>query len=257
MNKLLKIVFVIIAAFLFAQKNNAQSVRDLVNDGVEKYEKGNFADSEVDFKKGLAKDNQNFQGYFNLGDALYKQGRYDDAIKSYQNSLQFTKARENQAKVFHNIGNSLLKANKLKESVEAYKNALKNNPEDMDTKYNLSYALNKMKQQDKQNKDKNDKNKDNKDKNKDKNKQDQNKDQNKDQDKKDDKQNKDQQNNQDQQKQDPQKNDQQQQQQQQQQDKMSKQEAERILNALKNNEADLQKELRKHKGKVIKREKDW
>ena len=38
---------------------------------------------------------------------------------------------------------------------------------------------------------------------------------------------------------------------------ISKEEAQRILNALKDNEKDLQKELRQKKGKAIKVEKDW
>jgi tetratricopeptide (TPR) repeat protein len=246
MKELIKMFLIVTAISLLSQNLFSQSLRSLINDGVEKYNKDNFTDSEVDFKKGLELDNQNYEGYFNLGDALYKQGRYDDAIKSYQNSLQFSKNQNDISKVFHNIGNSLLKNEKLKESIESYKNALKYNPDDADTKYNLSYALNKMKQQ--QNQKNQDKNKDNKDKNKDQQKnQDQNKDQQKDQDKKDQQQ---QDKNQDQQQQD-------QQNQPQQQDKISKEEAERILNALKNNEADLQKELRKHEGKARRREKDW
>ncbi len=39
--------------------------------------------------------------------------------------------------------------------------------------------------------------------------------------------------------------------------KISKEEAERILEALKDNEKDLQKELRKIKGKRVKTDKDW
>ncbi|MCK7528269.1 MAG: tetratricopeptide repeat protein [Ignavibacteriales bacterium] len=59
-----------------------------------------------------------------------------------------------------------LKSNKLEESVEAYKTALKFNPNDQDTKYNLSYALEMLKNKDKD-KNKQDKNDQNKDQNKD------------------------------------------------------------------------------------------
>ena len=38
----------------------------------------------------------------------------------------------------------------LKNSIEAYKNSLRNNPNDEDTRYNLSYALSKLKQQQQQ-----------------------------------------------------------------------------------------------------------
>jgi len=229
----------------------AQSLRELVNEGVEKYNGKKYNDSEVDFRKGLEKDSKNFNANFNLGDSHYKQGRYDEAMKSFQLALKNTNDNDYKAKAYHNIGNSLLKTEKYQESIDAYKNALKLNPNDQETKYNLSYALNMLKQQKQQNKNKDDKNQNKDQNNKDQNKQDQNKqDQNKNQN-----QNKDQQSQQDNTKQ----QDKQKQQQQAQQDKnkMSKEEAKRILNALKNNEQDLQKKLRKFVGKKVTTDKDW
>ncbi|MGE5398938.1 MAG: tetratricopeptide repeat protein [Ignavibacteriales bacterium] len=240
----------------------AQSVRGLVNDGVELYNKQKYSDSEVNFKKGVEKVPNNFNAYFNLGDAQYKQERYDEALKTYQQALSKTTDKSLKAKTFHNIGNSLLKSQKLQESVDAYKKALRLNPNDQETKYNLSYALNLLKQKnDKKQDQKNnqqDKNKDNKNQNNknDQNKQDQNKqNQNKDQQKNDQNQNQNQQAQQDNTRQQNKQN--QQQDQQQDKNKMSREEAQRILNALKNNELDLQKKLRKHEGRPIKTDKDW
>lgn len=232
MKTTLNILFVIFLLSFFSV--SGQSKRGLINDGVELYKNNKYAEAEVNFKKGLEKDNNLFQGHFNLGDAYYKQGRYDEAIQSFQNSLSFTDDKFNQSKVYHNIGNSLLKSQKYSESIGAYKNALKLNPDDLETKYNLSYALNMMKQnqnqQQKQNQDKQDKNQDQK--------QDQQQNQNKDD-------------------QNKEKDNQNQQQQQQKKNQISKEDAERILEALKNNEQDLQKKLRQVKGKPVVREKDW
>ena len=245
--KILKIISFLCMLILFAigsQESFSQSLRGLVNEGVENYNEGNFSDAEVNFKKGVEKSPENVEAKFNLGDAYFKQERFDDAIKSYNSAMAFAKDDLEKARVHYNIGNSLLKAQKIEESIEEYKKSLKLNPGDQEAKYNLSYALELLKNKDDQQQQKNDK-----DQNKDKN-QDQNKDQNQDQDKKD--QQKDQQNKQDQQKQDQQDKKQQQQQQ-----KISKEEAERILEALKDNEKDLQKELRKIKGKRVKTDKDW
>ncbi|MFA7288734.1 MAG: tetratricopeptide repeat protein [Melioribacteraceae bacterium] len=218
---------------------SGQSLRELNNDGVEKYKGKNYSDAEVAFKKGIEKDSSSFQPHFNLGDALYKQNRLDEAIKSFKKSAEMTEDDVLKAKAYHNLGNTYLQQKKYKESIEAYKNSLKKNPQDIETKYNLSYALNQLQQQ--QNQDKN------QDKNKDKNKDDkQNQDQNQknqDQKKNDDKKDKDKQD--------------QQQKQQQQKDQISKEEAERILQALKNNENDIQKKIRKIKGKPVRNEKDW
>jgi Ca-activated chloride channel family protein len=218
----------------------AQSTRSSVNKGVDLYHEGKYIDSEVEFKKGLEKSPNNFQAHFNLGDSFYKEGKYEDALKAYNEALSKAGTNDLKAKVYHNMGNALLKDQKLKESVGAYINSLKINPNDESTKYNLSYALDLLKNQKQQNK--NDQNKDNK-----QNKNDQNKDQNKN--------NQNQQNNR--QNKNDQKNQQQNQMAQQPPPKISKDQAEAIFNALNNDEKDLQKQLRKMKGQPVKTDKDW
>ncbi len=215
----------------------AQGPRSYVNKGVKLYKDGKYVDSEVEFKKGLGKSPDNFQANFNLGDSYYKQGNFQDAMKSFQSSITKTKSPLLKSKVYYNIGNSLLKDKKLKESIAAYTEALKLDPGDMKTKYNLSYALDMLKHQknkNKNNKNKNDKNNQNK---KNQNKQNQNK-QNKNQNKN----NQNRQNNQ---------------QQNQQQEQLSKEQAQAIFAALNHEEQKLQKKLRKFVGKPMKVTKDW
>ena len=246
--KSILILFSLMTIFLFPQSTNSQSLRGLVNDGVDQYKDGNYSDAEVNFKKGTEKAPDNFESQFNLGDAYFKQQRYDEAIKSYQSSLTMARNDTEKSKVHYNVGNSLLKSQKIKESIEEYKKSLKLNPNDQEAKYNLSYALEILKNQEQQQ----DQQQDKKDEDK---KEEEKKDELKDKkdDKKEEQQDRDRQ--QDKQKQDQQKKEQEQQQQQPQ--KISKEEAERILEALKNNEKDLQKELRKIKGKRVKTDKDW
>lgn len=241
------LILLTLISFLPLSVSYAQPDRSTNNKGVDAFETGNFAEAEANFKKGLEKAPNSFIANFNHGDALYKQERYDEAISSYKAALGDVNDDSRIAKIHHNIGNALLKSKKIQESIEAYKTALKHNPDDADTKYNLSYALSLLNNQDKnqqqnQNQDKQDKN--------DQNQQNQNQDQNKDQQKNDHQQNQ------------PQPKDQETQQdnlkQPQQQDaKISKEDAERILEALKNNEKDLQKELRKRTGRPVKTDKDW
>jgi Ca-activated chloride channel family protein len=229
----------------------AQSDVSTINKGVDKYDKQKYTDAEVDFRKVVEGSPNNFEANFNLGDSYYKQKKYEDAIKSYDNALKNTTSDNSKAKVYHNIGNALLKSNKIQESVDAYKNALKLNPNDDDTKYNLSYALELLKNKDKKQKQKNDQNKNDQNKNDKNNQKNQNQNQqNKDQNKKDQKQNQQPQNQEA-------KQDNTKQQQQPKENKISKQEAQRILDALKNNEKDLQKKLRKKTGEARPTDKDW
>ncbi|MDO8548750.1 MAG: tetratricopeptide repeat protein [Ignavibacteria bacterium] len=213
--------------------------RSEINDGVDQYKEEKYTDAEVNFKKGKEKAPERFEAHFNLGDAYYKQGRYDESLKEFYSSLELSENPELKAKAYHNIGNSLLKSQKIKESIEAYKNALKITPNDLETKYNLSYALNQLEKQQNQQQ---------------QNQQNQNQDQNKDKNQQNDKN--------DQQQNEQNKPDQNEQTQQdntkaQQQNQISKEEAERILQALKNNEQDIQKKIRKKTGVAVKREKDW
>lgn len=249
--KMLKIFLVFLFLFLITFADNyAQPDRSINNKGVDAFESGNFSDAEASFRKGLEKAPGNFISNFNLGDALYKQERYDEAISSYNSALGDADNDLRKAKIHHNIGNALLKSNKIQESIEAYKTALKHNPDDADTKYNLSYALSLLnnqdqnQQQNKNNQDKNDQNQQNQ----------QNQNQNQDQQKNDQKNNE--------QQNQPQPKDQESQQDnlkqpQQQEAKISKEDAERILEALRNNEKELQKELRKKTGRPVKTDKDW
>ena len=120
------LVFVSIL-FLSMTLTFAQSTRSLVNDGVKLYKDQKFSDAEVSFKKGAEKSPDNFEAKFNLGDAYYKQQRYDEAMKSYQSAMVDAKNDLDKSKIYYNVGNSLLKSQKVKESVGAYKEALKLN----------------------------------------------------------------------------------------------------------------------------------
>lgn len=233
-------ILVILYLFITSLPLQSQSLRGLVNGGVDDYEENKFPEAEVKFKKGIESDVENFESRFNLGDAIYKQGRYEEALEEFKNSLNLAETNESKANIFHNIGNSFLKNQKFDESIAAYKEALKLNPNDMDSKYNLSYAL-KQKQNQQNNNQQNQQNQQDQDQ-KDQNKEEQ--DQQKDQ-------------NQDKQQQNQQKEDNQQQQPQNPKDEISKDEAQRILDALKNNEAELQKKMRERKSNKSKVEKDW
>ncbi|HOO83460.1 MAG TPA: tetratricopeptide repeat protein, partial [Prolixibacteraceae bacterium] len=140
----------------------------------------NFVNAEVAYRKALDKKNNDLKATFNIGNSLFKQNKMAEASSQYEQALQLASTNDEKAKIHFNYGNAMLGQQKLDESIEAYKNALRNNPSDMEAKYNLEFAR-KMKQQQQQQQQQNqDQNQDqNKDQNKDQN-QDQNQDQNKD-----------------------------------------------------------------------------
>ncbi len=195
------------------------------------YKKGKYNDSEISYRKSLDKNKNSFEAAFNLGDALYKQGKYEEALEQFRSLTNVATSKENLSKVYHNIANCLLQTKKYEESIEAYKQSLKLLDKDADTKYNLEYAKSMLKkQQQQQQKDKN--KKDDKDKKDDQKKQD------KDQSDKGDKDDK--------QKDQPKDK-----------SKISKEDAQRMLDALNNKERQAQKKLGKKEASRVTIEKDW
>lgn len=235
---------------------SAQSEKKMVREGNGEYEDGNFSEAEVQYRKALTKNPNYYNGKFNLGDAMYEQENFEESAKLFDELAEANLAPEQKAKVHYNQGNNLMQAQKYDEAIDAYKKSLRLNPDDYDAKYNLEYARKKLsdqqQQQDQENQDqdKDQDKEDQKDQEQDKNKDDQ------EQDKKDQEQDKN-----DQQKDQNQDNkDQEQDQQQQQQQNISKQDAQRMLDALKNDEKKTLQKLQKEKAKATKGGKteiDW
>jgi Ca-activated chloride channel family protein len=233
------VVGIVALSLVFSSATFGQSVRSLVREGNSQYKDQKYGDAEVSYRKALEREQDLVPGNFNLGNSLYKQDKADEAIRAYENALVKAESKETKAESYYNMGNAFMKGQRYQEALKSYIESLKLKPDDQDTKYNLSYALAKLREQQQQ-QNKNDKNKDNK--------QDQQK---KDQEKQDQQK----QNQQRQQKQDQQA--QQQKPQQGQEKKMAKADAERILDVLKNSEKDVQKKLRVRQGVRVKTEKDW
>jgi hypothetical protein len=234
---------IILLLLVWVTISQAQNERKFVRQGNKYFEDGlkvtdkldttQFNKAEIEYRKALEKKPDDAKWDFNLADALYKQKKFEESSGKFKDIADRTIDKTDKSRALHNMGNSLLMSNKLDESIAAYKEALRNNPGDLETKYNLLYAMNMKKKQEEQKK------KDDQKKDKDKDK-----DQKKDQDK-----------NKDQQKQDQEK-----QQQQEQQSKISKQNAEQMLQALENDEKKTQEKVKKIqalKAQSKNVEKDW
>lgn len=228
-SKLIISVQSIILMMIFSASLSGQGEKKFIRKGNREYNKGKFTESETSYRKAVAGNRSIPDATFNIGDALYKQKKYEEAVRQFTDNSSMNEDKSKKAAAMYNLGNSLLLSKKIQESIAAYKNSLKNNPGNMEAKYNLSYAQDLLKKQQDQQKQKQnqDQNKNNNDKNKDK--KDQNKNNNKDQDQK--------------QNDNRQQNNQQQQQQQQQQG-LSKEDAERLLNSIANDEKNVQEKVK-------------
>ena len=234
----------------------SQSERSLVRRGNRDIEKERYHDAEIKYRKALEENRLMEEAGFNLGNSLYLQDKYQEADSQYFDIASRAKNDSLKEASYYNLGNSLYKSEQYDGAVQAYKQALRINPDDEDARYNLAMAQKKLKDsegqnggqnQDQQNQDQQNQNQQNQ------NQQNQNQ-QNQQQ------QNQDEQQGQEQQQQQGQQDEQQDgEQQEAQQMNISKDDAERMLEALKNNEQKTLQKVQesKTKGQKVKIDKDW
>lgn len=226
------LLFLLAAGSAFAQKTE----RDYLRSGNKLYNDSLFIKAEVDYRKALELNPKSTDAMFNLGNSLLMQQKAKEAMEQFESASKVEKDKAKLAQIYHNMGVILQSSKQYPQCIEAYKESLRNNPKDDETRYNLALAQKLLKDQ-QQNQQNQDQNQDQKQDQKD-DKKDQNKDQ-QDQDKKD------QQN-------------QNQQQQQQNKDEMSKENAQQLLNAVMQDEKNVQDKVKKQmqiRGKKL--DKDW
>ena len=226
---ILSMLLCIGAGHAFAQE---KTDRDYLRSGNKLYNDSLFIKAEVDYRKALELNPKSTDAMFNLANALLMQQKAKEAMEQYESVSKIEKDKEKLAQIYHNMGVILQSSKQLPQCIEAYKESLRNNPKDDETRYNLALAQKQLKdqQQNQQNQDQQQQQQEQKE-----DKQDQNKDQ--------------QEQNQDQQ---------QQLQQQQNKNEMSKENAQQLLNAVMQDEKNVQDKVKKQiqiQGKKL--EKDW
>lgn len=229
--------------------------------GNKAFKKGKYKEAVEHYQAAQVEAPEKKEIAYNLGNALYKANDFEKALEAYDRA-KGVKDNKLKKKALFNAGNAYYRAGanpqdrgaqeKLKQAVEKYKAVLKLDPFDRNAKFNLQKALERLEQMKQPQKD----NKDNQDKKDDKNKQDQKdkQDQKNKQDQKDQKNQQDQKQKQDQK---DQKEDQKQARPKPKPGEMGEEEAKRLLDALRQDEKDLQKKrlmMMLPRGKL---EKDW
>ncbi len=219
--------FICLATYCFAQKTG----RDYVRSGNKLYKDSLFIKAEVDYRKALEMDPKSTDAMFNLANSLLMQQKANEAMELFESVSKIEKDKNKLAEIHHNMGVILHVNKQYPQCIEAYKEALRNNPKDDETRYNLALAQKMLKdqQQQQQNQDQQEEKKEQKEEQKEEQQQNQQQDQQ-----------------------------QQQQQNQQNKNEMSKENAQQLLNAVMQDEKNVQDKVKKQiqiQGKKL--DKDW
>jgi tetratricopeptide (TPR) repeat protein len=242
----MKYLLFILGACLAIGASAQRTDRDFIRRGNRLYADSLFVKAEVEYRRALDVNPQSVEAMFNLGNSLLNQQKGEEAMKMYQAAAVQIPANEKHiatseadklrlAQVYHNAGVILQSSKQLDACIEAYKKSLRNNPLDHETRYNLTLAMKQRQQQQQQNQDQ------------------QQEEQQQEQEEQEEKQQQNQEQDQEQQQQE------QQQPQPQQEQEMSQENAEQLLNAIMQDEKDIQEKVQKAMQEVQPRrfEKDW
>lgn len=226
------------------------------------YRRGDLDEARRIYTERLRRDPEDWKSRYNLGNVEYRSQSLDTASEAYRSAMKSPDA-EVRARAAHNLGNALLQSGQIDEAIGAYVESLRNEPSNRDTQYNLELALRLRQQRQEQQK------------------QEQQQQQQQQQEQQQQQQQQQEQQEQQGQQQDPQQQEQQEQQEQgrehqeQQQaqgreaedsdrampppgpEDYGREEAERILDGLEQEERDLQAERLKAQGRNLEVEKDW
>ena len=144
--KLLAFIMTLVPFVNISAQKEARNVKE----GNKQYVAQKFTEAQKFYEQGIADNSESYSANFNLGNSLFRQKKYKEALEQYQKAATLTKEKKEIASAFHNVGNALMEEKNYEKSVEAYKNSLKANPKDDDTRYNLAVAQYLMKKQQEQ-----------------------------------------------------------------------------------------------------------
>ncbi|TVQ89064.1 MAG: tetratricopeptide repeat protein [Bacteroidetes bacterium] len=142
--KRLSLFFILI---ILGLQGFSQNVNPEVRRGNREFKSENFRDAELNYRQALEQNPQSIKALYNLANALYKQNRYEEAANILDGISKLELPDNRRADVYHNLGNSRLGNQQIKESIEAYKNSLRIRPEDNETRHNLALAMQLLQEQ--------------------------------------------------------------------------------------------------------------
>ena len=114
----------------------AQADRHDVRQGNRHFEKGDFGEAELAYRKGLVKDSLSTAARYNLASSLYRQENFEGA-KEIMGSFD---GQEVSSDIHYNTGDIALQLKDYASAVEAFRQSLLQNPGDLDAKENYIYA---------------------------------------------------------------------------------------------------------------------
>lgn len=151
--KILFLSFMIVfccSGALFGQK----SYKTLVYEGNQKFNGKDYDGASSRYMEAVKSNEKDFTAHYNLGNALYKNKKYEEAKGEFEKAQRLSQTVPDKAAALHNLGNTYMQMNKPEKAADFYKQSLKQDPYNEATRKNFEIAKLKEKEnQQKKNKD--------------------------------------------------------------------------------------------------------
>lgn len=150
--KIIFLSFLIAFSFssvVFGQEN----YRTLVYEGNQKFNGKDYDGASSKYMEAVKTNEKDFTAHYNLGNALYKSKKYDEAKAEFDKAQKLSQTLPDKTAALHNLGNTYMQMNQPEKAADYYKQALKQDPYNEVTRKN--YEIAKLKEKEKEQQQKN------------------------------------------------------------------------------------------------------
>ncbi len=121
------------------------SLYSSVREGVDLYEKQQYEEALKTFLDAQVENPESAVLKFDIASCQYKLQKYEDAATGYLDVVATARDADMETQALYNLGNAMYRQGKLEEAVEYYKKTLALDPEDDDASKNLEFVREEIK----------------------------------------------------------------------------------------------------------------
>lgn len=141
------LIFLLLFSSSMSFGQDEDAWRDSLKVARKAYESKDYSEALKHYESAqkIAPDDIDFSD--EMAQSAYKARDFERAEKIYQQGSSTKMSKRDRGDAMHNMGNSQMRQENYEGAIESYKEALRNNPNDEETRYNLSKAIRKVQEQ--------------------------------------------------------------------------------------------------------------